>query len=81
MWSRTGILRTGYHALYPFKKHFRCAQAQHFLVFCWLMVALIRAPGKGTLKGLQPYLPSQLNIRMSSNVDSVHHHGDSYRVR
>ena len=46
--------------LYPCKKHFRCAQAQHFLVFCWLLIALIRAPGKGTLKGLRPYLPSKL---------------------
>jgi hypothetical protein len=46
--------------LYPFKRHFRCAQAQHFLVFCWLVVALIRDPGKGTLKGLRPYLPAKL---------------------
>jgi hypothetical protein len=46
--------------LYPFKRRFRCAQAQHFLVFCWLVVALIRAPGKGTLKGLRPYLPAKL---------------------
>lgn len=61
MWGRTCIPRTVYQVLYPFKKHFRCAQAQHFLVFCWLLVALIRAPGKGTLKGLRPYLPSKLH--------------------
>jgi hypothetical protein len=60
MWGRTCIPRTVYQVLYPFKKHFRCAQAQHFLVFCWLVVALTRAPGKGTLKGLRPYLPSTL---------------------
>jgi hypothetical protein len=60
MWGRTCIPRTVYQVLYPFKKHFRCAQAQHFLVFCWLLVALIRAPGKGTLKGLRLYLPSTL---------------------
>jgi hypothetical protein len=47
--------------LYPFEKHFSCAQAQHFLVFCWLVVALIRAPGKGTLKGLRPSLPAKLS--------------------
>jgi len=47
--------------LYPLKRHFRCAQAQHFLVFCWLLVALIRAPGTGTLKGLRPYLPSKMS--------------------
>ena len=60
MWGRTCIPRPVYQVLYPFKKHFRCAQAQHFLVFCWLVIALIRAPGKGTLKGLRPYLPSTL---------------------
>ena len=60
MWGRTCIPRTVYQVLYPCKKHFRCAQAQHFLVFCWLLVALIRTPGKGTLKGLRPYLPSKL---------------------
>jgi Transposase DDE domain group 1 len=60
MWGRTCIPRTVYQVLSPCKRHFRCAQAQHFLVFCWLLVALIRAPGKGTLKGLRPYLPSKL---------------------
>lgn len=61
MWGRTCIPSKVYQVLYPFKKHFSCAQAQHFLVFCWLVVALIRAPGKGTLKGLRPYLPSKLH--------------------
>jgi hypothetical protein len=46
--------------LYPFKRHFRCTQAQHFLVFCWVLIALIRDPGKGTLKVLTPYLPPAL---------------------
>ena len=31
-----------------------------FLVFCWLLIALTRDPGKGTLNGLQPYLPLTL---------------------
>ena len=44
--------RKVYQVLFPFKRYFRCAQAQHFLVFCWLVVALIRDPGKSTLKGL-----------------------------
>jgi hypothetical protein len=47
--------------LYPLKGHFGCAQAQHFLVCCWLLMALIRDPGKGTLKGLKPYLPPTLH--------------------
>jgi hypothetical protein len=46
--------------LYPLKRHFYCAQAQHFLVFCWLLMAMIRDPGKGTLKGLGAYLPLKL---------------------
>ena len=60
MWGCTCIPTKGYQGLYPFKRHFRCAQAQHFLVFGWLVVALIRDPGTGTLKGLRPYLPAKL---------------------
>ena len=60
MWSHTCIPRKVYQVLYPFKKCFRCPQAQHFLVCCWLLMALIRAPGKGTLKGLGAYLPPKL---------------------
>ena len=60
MWGSTRLPRQGYQVLYPFKRHFRCVQAQHFLVFCWLVLALMRAPGQGTLKGLRPYLPATL---------------------
>ena len=60
MWGCTCIPSNVYQVLYPLKRHFRCAQAQHFLVFCWLLMALIRDPGKGTLKGLQAYLPPTL---------------------
>jgi hypothetical protein len=60
LWGHTCILRKVYQVLYPCKRHFRCAQAHHFLVCCWLVVALIRAPGKGTRKGLKPYLPATL---------------------
>ena len=60
MWGSTRIPSKVYQALYPLKKHFRCAQARHFLVCCWLLMALIRDPGKGTLKGLKPYLPPTL---------------------
>ena len=52
--------RKVYQVLYPFKRHFRCAQARHFLVFCWLVVALIRAPGKGTHKRLGASRPPKL---------------------
>ena len=61
MWGCTCIPSTIYQVLSPFKRHFRCAQAQHFLVFCWLLIAIIRDPGKGTLKGLHAYMPSTLH--------------------
>ena len=60
MWGSTRIPSKVYQVLYPLKKHFRCVQARHFLVCCWLVMALIRDPGKGTLKGLHTYLPSTL---------------------
>jgi len=31
------------------------------VIFCWLLVAIIRDPGAGTLKGLCPYLPPHLS--------------------
>ena len=61
MWGCTCIPSKIYQVLYPFKRHFRCAQSQHFLVFCWLVIALIRDPGKGTLKGLHAYMPPTLH--------------------
>jgi hypothetical protein len=61
MWRCTCLPRTAYDFLYPFKPLFRCAQARHFVIFCWLLVAIIRDPGAGTLKGLCPYLPPHLS--------------------
>jgi hypothetical protein len=60
MWDHTCIPRQVDQVLYPCQRHVRCAPAHHFLVFCWLVVALIRAPGNGTRKGLTPYLPATL---------------------
>src|SRR5881409_2965813 len=60
MWGCTCIPSKVYQVLYPLKRHFRCAQARHFLLFCWLLIALIRDPGKGTLQGLHSYLPPTL---------------------
>jgi hypothetical protein len=45
MWRCTCIPRNVYDFLYPFKPLFRCAQARHFVIFCWLVVAIIRDPG------------------------------------
>jgi hypothetical protein len=61
MWRFTCLPRTVYDFLYPFKPLFRCSQARHFVIFCWLLVAIIRDPGVGTLKGLCPYLPPHLS--------------------
>ncbi len=41
-----------YDLLYPFKPHFGCPQARHFVLFCWLLVGLMLTPDKGTLKGV-----------------------------
>jgi hypothetical protein len=46
--------------LYPFNPVFRCVQARHFWVFCWVLIALILENGKGTLKDLCQYLPPKL---------------------
>ena len=61
MWQFTCLPRTVYDFLYPFKPLFRCAQARHFVICCWLLVGIIRDPGAGTLKGLCPSLPPQLS--------------------
>lgn len=61
MWRCTCVPRNVYDFLYPFKPLFRCAQARHFVIFCWLVVALIRDPGVGTLKAALPYVPAGLS--------------------
>jgi Transposase DDE domain len=61
MWRCTCLPRNVYDFLYSFKPLFRCSQARHFVIFCWLVVAIIRDPGAGTLKGLGPYLPRPLS--------------------
>ena len=48
-------------ALTPVSSCFRrCPQAQHFRLFCWLLVALILAQGSATLKQLTRTLPRRL---------------------
>ena len=61
MWRFTCLPRNVYDFLYPFKPLFRCTQARHFVIFAWLLIAIIRDPGAGTLKGLCPYLPPHLS--------------------
>jgi hypothetical protein len=60
MWSLTCIPVNVYYALYKFKSIFRCVQARHFWVFCWVLSALMLDNGKGTLKELGQYLPPTL---------------------
>jgi Transposase DDE domain len=60
MWSLTCIPVNVYTVLYKFKPVFRCVQAQHFWVFCWVLIALILDNGQGTLRELCPYLPPKL---------------------
>jgi hypothetical protein len=44
MWQFTCLPRTVYDFLYAFKPFFRCPQARHFVIFCWLLVAIAEAP-------------------------------------
>jgi Transposase DDE domain len=60
MWCFTCIPINVYNALFKFKPLFRCVQAQHFWVFCWVLIALILDNGKGTLKDLCQHLPRTL---------------------
>ena len=60
MWSLTYVPTNVYNALYKFKPVFRCVQARHFSVFCWLLIALILDTSKGRLKDLCGYLPPKL---------------------
>jgi Transposase DDE domain len=49
-----------YEILFPFKRHFRCAQGRHFVLFCWLLVMLVIEQGKGTLKELSRLMPQRI---------------------
>ncbi len=49
-----------YDFLYPFKHHFRCAQARHFMLFCWLLIMLLVDTNKGTLKELSRLMPERI---------------------
>src|SRR5687767_8477375 len=60
MWPLTCVLVHVFNALYQFKPIFRCVQARHFWVFCWVLVALILNNGKGMLNDLCRYLPPKL---------------------
>jgi hypothetical protein len=46
--------------LYPFKRHFRCAQARHHLLFSWVLVLLSLDSGKATLARLSSLAPSRI---------------------
>jgi hypothetical protein len=61
MWRCTCLPRTVDDFLDPFKPLFRCSPARHFVIVSWLLVAIIRAPGAGTLKGRCPYVPPHLS--------------------
>jgi Transposase DDE domain len=49
-----------YEILFPFKRHFRCPQGRHFVLFCWLLVMLVIDQGKGTLKELSRLMPERI---------------------
>lgn len=49
-----------YETLYPYKSHFRCKQTRHFVLFCWLLVALCLDRGKGRVKELSDLMPDRV---------------------
>jgi hypothetical protein len=49
-----------YDFLFRFKPYFRCVQTSHFVLFCWLLVALCLESGKGSIKGLMRHLPERI---------------------
>lgn len=49
-----------YDFLFRFKPYFKCKQTSHFLLFCWLLVALCLESGKGSIKGLMRHLPEKV---------------------
>lgn len=49
-----------YEILFPFKRHFRCRQGRHFVLFCWLLTMLVIDQGKGTLKELSRLMPARI---------------------
>jgi hypothetical protein len=61
MWRCTGVPRNVYDFLSPCKPLCRCAQARHFVIGCWLVVAIMRDPGVGTLQGALPSMPAGLS--------------------
>ena len=60
MLGLTCIPEKVYDFLYRFKRHFRCAQARHFVLFCWILVMLLVDGNKGTLKQLSRLMPERI---------------------
>ena len=60
MIATTAIPAKVYDFLFQFKSHFRCVQARHFLLFCWLLVMLALHSGKGRLKQLCQAMPERI---------------------
>lgn len=60
MLGLTCVPQKVYDFLYPYKSYFRCRQARHFSLFCWLLVMLLIDQGKGTLKELSRLMPERI---------------------
>src|SRR6266850_3385278 len=60
MFGLTCIPEKIYDFLFPFKGHFRCSQARHFMLFCWLLIMLLVDTNKGTLKELSRLMPEKI---------------------
>ena len=56
----TRVPSTVYQVLYPLKPCFRCPQARHFVLFCWMLTALALDTGSGTIKSLSRLVPARV---------------------
>lgn len=56
----TCVPETVSQALSKYKHHFWRPQGRHFLLFCWIEVALILESGRGTLKDLVLLMPERV---------------------
>ena len=60
MRSLTCVPQNVYESLVRYKHHFACAQGRHFLLFCWMLTALVLESGRGTLKDLVRLMPERV---------------------
>jgi hypothetical protein len=60
MLSLTGVPQNAYDSLVRYKHHVAYAQGRHFLLFCWMLTAMVLETGRGTLKDMVRPIPERI---------------------